>query len=277
LVASEITAPPTSFDDRPAATSAWGVDGPALVRVVDLDVREGRLADLRDGAFAAGAMQADGHHWRVGDKARLTLADGSHRTLTLVAVYERDLAFPEFVIPRVTALDHTPSPYADRILLTGEIRSWPQEPGQKVASRAGYLSDFNPRNPADDLATRLVVAVVAGYALLSAANTCSLAQRNRRAQRSHLRAMGMGRFQMLRCVLYEAAGATVVGVALAAATAVTCLVPLSVVLKAGAVPGFDVPWTVGVLVAAALAVAVPSAMTAHPLSRVQEQFARRTA
>ncbi|MGW7614604.1 FtsX-like permease family protein [Streptomyces antimycoticus] len=277
LVASEVTAPATSFDDQPAATSAWGVDGPALAKVVDLDMREGRLADLRDGTFAAGAMQADGHHWHVGQKARLTLADGSRRTLTLVAVYERDLAFPEFVIPRSTALDHTPSPYADQILLTGKIRSWPKEPGQKVASRAGYLADLNPRNPADDLASRLIVAVVAGYGLLSAANTCSLAQRDRRAQRSHLRAMGLGRFQMLRCVLYEAVGATVVGVALAAVTAVTCLVPLSLALKTGAMPGFDVPWTVGVLVAAALAVALPSAMTAHPLSGVQEQFARRTA
>lgn len=277
LVASEVTAPATSFDDQPPATRAWGVDGTALEKVVDLQVREGRLADLRDGTFAAGAMQADGHHWRVGEKARLTLADGSHRTLNLVAVYERDLAFPEFVIPRSTALDHTPSPYADRIMLTGEIRSWPKEPGEKVAARAAYLADLKPRNPADDLASRLIVAVVAGYALLSAANTCSLAQRDRRAQRAHLRAMGLGRFQMLRCVLYEAAGATVVGVALAAVTAVTCLVPLSVVLKAGAMPGFDVPWTVGVLLAAALAVAVPSAMTAHPLSGVQEQFARRAA
>ncbi|MGW6735160.1 FtsX-like permease family protein [Streptomyces sp. NPDC055013] len=277
LVASEVTAPATSFDDQPAATSAWGVDGRALAGVVDLDVREGSLGDLGEGSFAAGAIQAEGHHWRVGDKARLTLADGSHRTLTLVAVYERDLAFPEFVIPRSTALDHTPAPYADRILLTGEFRSWPREPGQKVASRAGYLADLSPRNPADDLASRLIVAVVAGYALLSAANTSSLAQRDRRAQRSQLRAMGLGRFQLLRCVLYEAAGATVVGVVLAAVTAVTCLVPLSIVLGAGALPGFDVPWTVGVLVAAALAVGVPSAMTAHPMSNVQEQFARRAA
>ncbi|MEU3191511.1 FtsX-like permease family protein [Streptomyces sp. NPDC006992] len=277
LVASEVTAPPTSFDDEPAATSAWGVDGPALADVVDLDVREGRLADLRDGAFAAGAMQADGHHWSVGQKVRLTMADGSRRTLILVAVFERDLAFPEFVIPRSTALDRTPSPYADRILLTGQIRSWPKEPGQKVDSRAGYLADLAPRDPADDLATRLIVAVVAGYALLAAANTCSLAQRDRRAQRSSLRAMGLGRFQLLRCVLYEAAGATAVGVALAAVTAVTCLVPLSLALKAGPMPGFDGPWSVGVLVAAALSVAVPSAVTAHPLSGLQRQFARRSA
>ncbi|MCQ8194417.1 FtsX-like permease family protein [Streptomyces rugosispiralis] len=276
LVATEVTAPPTSYDDQPAATRAWGVDGAPLAEVVDLKVREGRLSALRDGTFAAGAMQAEGHHWRIGQKVRLTLADGARRTLTLAAVYERDLAFPEFVIPRATALGHTPSPYADQTLLTGQTRSWPPQRGQKFASRTEYLADFNPRNPADDLASRLIVAVVAGYALLAAANTCSLAQRDRRAQRAHLRALGLSRFQMLRCVLYEAFGATAVGVGLAAITAVACLVPLSIVLGAGAVPGFDVPWTVGVLAAAALAVAVPSVMTAHPLSGVQEQFARRT-
>jgi len=121
------------------------------------------------------------------------------------------------------------------------------------------------------------VALVAGYALLAAANTSSLAQRDRRAQRAHLRAMGLGRFQLLRCVLYEAAGATVVGVALATVTAVTCLVPLAVVLGTGTVPAIDVPWTVGVLAAAVLAVAVPSGLTAHPMSDTQRQFARRTA
>ncbi|MFE7528480.1 FtsX-like permease family protein [Kitasatospora sp. NPDC057542] len=275
LVATEVTAPPTWYDNQPVATGAWGVDGGPLAEVLDLKVREGRISDVRQGTFAAGAMQTDGHHWRLGQEVRFAMADGSSQTLTLAAVYERDLAFPELVIPRSTALEHTPSAYADRILLTGAADSWPRAQGQKVASRADHLAELSPRNAADDLASRLIVAIVAGYALLAAANTSSLAQRDRRAQRAHLRALGLGRFQMLRCVVYEAAGATVVGVALAAVTAIACLVPLALVLGTGAMPAFDVPWTLGVTVAAALAVAVPSTMTAHPMSDVQRQFARR--
>ncbi|MFI8850691.1 FtsX-like permease family protein [Streptomyces sp. NPDC053499] len=274
LLATEVTTPPAIYGGGPATTDAWGVDGPALVRVLDLGVREGRLSALRDGTFAAGAMQADSHRWRVGQRVRLTLADGSHRSLTLVAVYQRDLAFPQLVIPRSTALRHTPAPYADRILLTGPPRSWPREPGRQIASRAAYLADSAPRDPADDLAARLIVAVVAGYALLSAANTCSLAQRDRRSRRAHLRALGLGRFQLLRCVLYEAVGATAIGVALAAASAVVCLIPLSLALGAGPIPGLDMPWTLGVLAGAALAVAVPTTMTARPLSGIHTQFAR---
>ncbi|MFI0775788.1 FtsX-like permease family protein [Streptomyces sp. NPDC021212] len=275
MVMAEVTAPPTWYDDQPVTTGAWGADGGPLSKVLDLKVREGRMSAVRGGTFAAGAMQADGHHWRLGQKVRLAMADGSAQRLTLVAIYERDLAFPEFVIPRSTALRHTPSAYADRILLTGSTSDWPRAKGQQVASRADYLEGFSTRDAADDLASRLIVAVVAGYALLAAANTSSLAQRDRRAQRAHLRAMGLGRFQMLLCVLYEAAGATVVGVALAAVTAVTCLVPLAVILGTGTVPAVDVPWTVGILAAAVLAVAVPSALTAHPLSDAQRQFARR--
>ncbi|MGW3231049.1 FtsX-like permease family protein [Kitasatospora sp. NPDC001095] len=277
LVATEVTPPPTWYDDQPAATSAWGADGGPLAQVLDLKVREGSISDLRQGTFAAGAMQTDGHHWRLGQEVTFVLADGSSQPLTLAAVYERDLAFPELVIARSTALEHTPSARADRILLTGGTDSWPRAQGQKVASRADHLADLSPRSAADDLAVRLIVAVVAGYALLAAANTSSLAQRDRRAQRAHLRALGLGRFQMLRCVVYEAAGVTIVGTALAAVTAIVCLVPLALVLGTGAMPAFDVPWTVGVTVAAALAVAVPAVMTAHPMSGVQRQFARRLA
>ncbi|MEV6423132.1 FtsX-like permease family protein [Streptomyces sp. NPDC051662] len=281
LIATEVTAPPTDFDRRPGAARAWGADGTSLAKVLDLDARQGRLADLKEGTFAAGATRADGHHWRTGQQVRFELADGTARTLTLAAVYERDLAFPEFIIPLSTALAHTASPYAEQILLTGAVASWPAGDGRRVASRAEYLDGLNPRDPADDLAVRLIVAVVSGYALLAAANTCALAQRDRHSQRAQLRAMGLGRFQLLRCVLYEALGAAVVGIALAAVTALACLVPLAAALSAGtggpALPAFDVPWTAGVLAAVVAAVCVPTALTARPLSGIHRQFARRAA
>ncbi|MCL7376453.1 FtsX-like permease family protein [Streptomyces sp. 35G-GA-8] len=283
LIATEVTPPPTDFDTRPGPARAWGADGSSLAKVLDLGARQGRIADLKEGTFAAGATQADGHHWRVGQKVRLELADGTARTLTLAYVYKRDLAFPEFVLPRSTALAHTASPYAEQYLLTGAVASWPAEDSRRVASRATYLRELTPRDPADDLAVRLIVAVVSGYALLAAANTCALAQRDRHSQRAHLRAMGLGRFQLLRCVLYEALGAALVGIALAAVTALACLVPLAAVLNAGtgtgagalALPAFDVPWTAGVLAAVVAAVCVPAALTARPMSGIHHQFARR--
>ncbi|MCH5677907.1 hypothetical protein [Streptomyces gilvus] len=110
--------------------------------------------------------------------------------LRLVAVYARDLAFTEFPLPRSTALGHTGSPYAELILLSGNIQSWPKEAGQTMSSRAAYLADFSPRSPQDDLAAHLIVAVVSGYALIAAANTRALAQRDRRTHRAHLSLRG---------------------------------------------------------------------------------------
>lgn len=275
-VATEVVPPPTPYDDGPAPVAAWGADGRALARTVDLDERAGRMPALREGTFAAGATQADAHHWRTGQQVRLTLADGRHRTLTLAVIYRRDLAFPQFVLPRGTALAHTEAPHADKVLIRGAYQQWPRHAGQRVAARADHLDGLQPRAPADDLAARLIVSVVAGYTLLAAANSCALAQRDRRAQRAHLRAIGLGKGQLARCVLYECAGAVVVGAALAAATAVVCLVPFAAVLGAGVLPTLDLPWTLGILGAAVVAVTVPSVVTAHPFSAVREQLARRT-
>lgn len=274
LVATRITLPASADDyDEPETDDAWGVQGDALRRFLDLDVRRGRLADLGEGTFAAGASEVQDRDWHLGQRVDLRLSDGSARTLRLVAIYRRDLAFPTFLLPLSTALAHTAHPYADRILLAGDLHAWPVRPGQKLLPRAEYLDQLSPRSPQDDLAGHLVVAVIVGYALLAAANTCALAQRDRRAQRAHLRALGLGRLQLARCVLYEVLGAAAVGLGLAAATAVMCLPPFSVALGMGAVPALDTPWTAGVLAAAVAVVAIPALLAARPLQGIQRQFA----
>ncbi|UNO41582.1 FtsX-like permease family protein [Streptomyces sp. MST-110588] len=275
LLAAKVTTPPGAYDSKPGPVRAWGVDGPALARVVDLGVTRGSISALRPGTFAAAAELADEHHWALGSSVRLKLPDGTARPVRLTAIYERGLAFPRLMIPRATALAHTKAPYADRIALSGSPDAWPAAPGQKVLPRAAYVADF-ARNPADNLGIRLTVAVICGYSLLAAANTGALAQRDRAAQRAHLRALGLGRFQMLRCVLYEALGAGAVGLALAAAVALSCLIPLSATLGTGVLPSFDAPWILGVLATATLAITLPAAATARPFAAMHRHFARRS-
>ncbi len=274
VVAAQVTVPGRKRSSAPKPIRAWGVDGRALTRVLDLSAREGDLTKVAEGSFAAGLELADEAKWKIGQSVDLTLADGTTQRSTLVAIYTRDLAFPRVILPRATALAHTVSPTSDRIFLTGPSSAWPAAKGQTVAARGDYARTF-VRSPGDDLATRLIVAVVAAYALLAAANTSTLAQRDRVAQRAHLRALGLSRFQMVRCVLYEALGAGAIGVVLSGLVAVVCLVPLSVALGLGPLPAVDVPWTAGVLVLAAVALGTPALMTAHPLLTVQRQFARR--
>ncbi len=274
VIATKVTVPGAKRRSAPKPTRAWGVDGRVLSRVLDLSAREGDVTKVAEGTFAASATFADEAKWKIGQSLELTLADGTPQRLTLVAIYTRDLAFPHVILPRTATLAHTPSPTADRIFLTGPTSAWPAAKGQTITTREAYAQTFT-RSPADDLATRLIVAVVAAYALLAAANTSALAQRDRVAQRAHLRALGLSRFQMLRCVLYEALGAGAVGVALSGLVSVVCLVPLSVTLGLGPLPIFDGPWTAGVLAGAVVVLGIPAVLTAHPLLAVQRQFARR--
>ncbi|MFJ3220649.1 FtsX-like permease family protein [Kitasatospora sp. NPDC086801] len=277
LVATEVTAPPSFYDSKPRPTRAWGVDGPALRTFLDLGEQQGRLDDLADDTFAAGTTQAQAHGWQLGQSVTFTLADGQEAQLRLAAVYQRDLAFPSFVLPSALALAHTPAPHADQVLLRGDPSTWRSQPGQRLASRTDYLADLQPRSVQDDLASRLIVAVVAGYALLAVANTCALAQRDRRSQRAHLRALGLGRGQLLRCVVYEVLAAALVGVVLAVVTAGVCLVPLARAVGQGLLPAVDVPWTVGVLLGVLVATAVPAALAARPLRGIRRQFAAGSA
>ncbi|WP_371517329.1 FtsX-like permease family protein [Kitasatospora sp. NBC_01300] len=277
LVATEVTAPPSFYDSKPRPTRAWGVDGPALRTFLDLGEQQGRLDDLADDTFAAGTTQAQAHGWQLGQSVTFTLADGQEAQLRLAAIYQRDLAFPSFVLPSALALAHTPAPHADQVLLHGDPSAWRTQPGERLVSRAGYLADLRPRSVQDDLASRLIVAVVAGYALLAVANTCALAQRDRRSQRAHLRALGLGRGQLLRCVVYEVLAAALVGVVLAVVTAGVCLVPLARAVGQGLLPAVDVPWTVGVLLGVLVATAVPAALAARPLRGIRRQFAAGSA
>ncbi|MFE7588137.1 FtsX-like permease family protein [Kitasatospora sp. NPDC057512] len=276
-IATKVTAPPSFYDDKPKPTRAWGVDGAALRSALDLGEQQGRLDELAPGTFAAGSTEATARHWKIGQEVTFTLADGQQAQLRLVAVYQRDLAFPSYVLPADLALEHTPAPYADRVLLRGDPSAWELRPGQRLAARADYLAHLRPRNVQDDMASRLIVAVVGGYALLALANTCAIAQRDRRSQRAHLRALGLGRGQLLRCVVYEVLASALVGTALAVVTAGICLVPLARAVGQGALPALDVPWTVGVLLGVLVATAVPAALAARPLRGIRSQFATGSA
>ncbi|MFJ7906440.1 FtsX-like permease family protein [Kitasatospora sp. NPDC096204] len=271
-IATEVTPPPDFYEDKPRPTRAWGVDGTALRTVLDLGEQQGRLDELAPGTFAAGSTAVASQGWQLGQGVTFGLADGQEAHLRLVAVYRRDLAFPSYLLPADLALAHTPAPHADLVLLDGDPVGWKSGPGERIAARADYLDHLRPRSVQDDLASRLIVSVVAGYALLAVANTCAIAQRDRRSQRAHLRALGLGRGQLLRCVVYEVLAAALVGTVLAAVTAGICLVPLARAVGLE-LPTLDVPWTVGVLLGVLVATAVPAALAARPLRGIRSQFA----
>ncbi|MER5786376.1 FtsX-like permease family protein [Streptomyces mobaraensis] len=273
VLAARLTTPPSFWEKHPKPQRAWGVDGKALRTVLDLGVERGDFGRIGAGSFAAGSTVAEAQGWRLGQRVRLTFADGRQEALRLVAVYQRDFAFPGLLLSRESVLAHTPDASADRIFLTGDSRAWPTAPGHRVRSHDDYLSRLQPRNPADSFATYLIVAIVTGYALLSAANTCALAQRDRNAERARLRAMGLSRPQLFRLVALETLAATAVGAVLAFFVSLVCLAPLASQLGQGLWPAFNWPWLTGVTAATlALTVGV-SVFAAHPARRIGRQYA----
>jgi putative ABC transport system permease protein len=275
VVTTHLTPPPSGWDKHPDPEKTWGVDPVALPRVLDLDVQSGAVADLGAGSFAAGKNLADSRNWQVGKPISLLAADGSPVSLRLVAVYSRDLSFPQLLVPQsaVPAADAAAGP--DMVLLTGDPRGWPARAGDVVRDRAGYLAHYDPRG-GDALANYLIVAVVVGYALLSAANSSALAQRGQTTERAHLRALGLGRLQLARLVAAETLTAAAVGAVLAGVVALLCLAPLSLSLGLGFLPPLNVPWAVGVAAACVLFTAGPAVLAARPTLSVRRHFARRT-
>ncbi|MFI0741667.1 FtsX-like permease family protein [Streptomyces sp. NPDC021100] len=171
----------------------------------------------------------------------------------------------------------TPDAPADRIFLTGDGSGWPTAPGQRVRAHDDYLSRPQPRNPADPCATYLIVAVVTGYALLSAANTCALAQRDRNSERARLRAMGLSRPQLFRLVALETLAATAVGAVLAFFVSPVCHAPLVRQLGLGLRPVFNWSWLMGVTAATLVLTTGVSVCAAHPARRIGRQYAEASA
>ncbi|MGI5338170.1 FtsX-like permease family protein [Streptomyces sp. CA-181903] len=277
VLAARLKTPPSFWEKHPKPQRAWGVDGKTLKKVLDLDVAQGDLGRIGTGSFAAGSTVAEAQGWHLGRRVRLTFTDGRQETLRLAAIYHRDFVFPGLLLSRESVLAHTPDAPADRIFLTGDGSAWPTAPGQRVRSHDDYLSRLQPRNPADSFATYLIVAVVTGYALLSAANTCALAQRDRNSERARLRAMGLSRPQLFRVVALETLAATAVGAVLAFFVSLVCLAPLANQLGQGLWPAFNWPWLTGVTVATLVLTVGVSVYAAHPARRIGRQYAEAAA
>lgn len=211
--------------------TAQGIDPEGVERTMDLKVRSGSLAELREGTVAVSTAQADAAGWHLGDEAGLWLGDGTPVTLRVVALYERGWGFGDVTLHTETLAGHTVTGLDDRVL----IRTAPDaDTGAGLADLAGRYpaaalvdTDRLTGDIAQDLAVsgwlnKLLIAVLVGYAVLAAANTLVMAALARTRELALLRLAGVTRRQVKRMVHAEQAGllgtALVIGGAIAAVT-----------------------------------------------------------
>ncbi|MEW1872842.1 FtsX-like permease family protein [Streptomyces caelestis] len=225
--------------------AAQGIDPKGVERTMDLKVRSGSLAGLREGTVAVSTAQADAAGWRLGDRAELWLGDGTPVTLRVVALYERGWGFGDVTLHTKTLAGHTVTGLDDHVL----VRTAPDaDAGTALAALARRHpaaavvdADRLTGDIAQDLAVsgwlnKLLVAVLVGYAVLAAANTLVMAALARTRELALLRLVGVTRRQVKRMVHAEQAG--LLGVALAIGGAIAAVTLTTIV---NAVAGQRVP------------------------------------
>ncbi|MFD7769640.1 ABC transporter permease [Streptomyces sp. NPDC059787] len=253
---------------------AQGIDPKGVERTLDLDVRSGSLAELREGTVAVSTAQADAAGWHLGEKAGLWLGDGTPVTLRVVALYERGWGFGDVTLHTKTLAGHTVTGLDDQVL----IRTAPgADTGAALADLAGRYpaaavadTDRLTGDIARDLAVsgwlnKLLITVLVGYAVLAAANTLVMAALARTRELALLRLVGVTRRQVKRMVHAEQAG--LLGVALVIGGAIAAVTLTSVV---NAVTGQRVPYVpaAGLVVVGGGTVALALVATVLPVGRL---------
>ncbi|MUN35874.1 ABC transporter permease [Actinomadura litoris] len=188
-------------------------DPSALRRVLDLDVRQGSLAD--PGAFAVSKKVADDKGWRAGSAVGVQFADGARQTLRIGAVYENADLVGDYLVPRTVWNAHTRQPLD--LMAFVELR-----PGASAGDVRQALTALAKPYGAPEVETRdafvsrqteemngfigvvygmLILAIV--IALLGIANTLSLSVHERTRELGLLRAVGATRPQVRSMIRWE--------------------------------------------------------------------------
>ena len=198
---------------------------------LDLDVVAGTLDAVGDATVAVSADVASQRGWTVGETVDAVLADGSRTTVSVGALYERDLLVGSVLTGADLALVHTPDPVVD-VLLTDRPASAPP-PGATTSTPTEFAAATGQRDPVDDWITIAVVTVIATYAAVATATAAGLATADRSRELDLLRMTGASRLRLVAAVAAEIVATVFVGVAVGAAVVGACVGLAAVSLGVG--------------------------------------------
>lgn len=211
-----------------------GVTPENLTRTLDPGVREGDIGALRPGTVAVGRDQARALDAEPGSKVTVRFGDGVEARLTVVAVYDRQLAVGAFLFSRDQLLRHVSAPGPGRILVAsdgdgvgaGSLRA--AVPGARVKAGPGPERVEPEDRALGDVVTFAAVGSVGGFTVIAVLSTLSLIAVGRRPELTLLRLAGAGRDQLRRMLRLEAAAMALTGLVVGAAVASVPLLAFSV-------------------------------------------------
>ena len=232
------------YGELPAAV----VDPPGVGDVLDLDVRSGSLAALRDGTIALSATQAVTAHAGIGRRVSVTLGDGTRQMAEVVAIYERALGFGEVLLPTSMASGHRTSPLLDAVLIRTAPGASPaavaarlralagRYPGLTVGARGDLAVRADAERETTDWLFRVLVAIVFVFTAIAVVNTLMMIGLHRTRELALLRLVGATARQVRAMARREAFTVVSLGVLLGGGIALVALMPTSSVLSGSAIP-----------------------------------------
>jgi putative ABC transport system permease protein len=192
-----------------------GVDPERFASIIDLDVADGSLADLRGDTLAVDAATARGKGWHVGDTVRLSFAKTGERRFRIATIYRRADAGGQYLVPLDAFARNFPSQLDARVFVK-------RAPGVSAADARRAVEAVTRAYPNATLQDQtefkeaqsaqinqllgliyvlLFLAVV--IALMGIANTLALSIFERTRELGLLRAVGMTRKQLRSTVRWE--------------------------------------------------------------------------
>ncbi|MEV0231994.1 FtsX-like permease family protein [Nonomuraea sp. NPDC050786] len=250
---------------------AEAVNPATLTTALSVPVTAGSLAGLRDDTIAVSPTWELG----LGQRVKMWRADGSHVSLTVVALLGTGSATDSYVTP-AHALSALPSaayvklrPGASATEVRKGLEQAAEGHNARAVTKAAWAATAADRRAsASRLGLLAVLGIMLSYTVIALVNTLLMAAPDRAPEHGALRLLGATKAQLLRYVMAEALLVMAVGVVLAAvATALGLLGLYAALVQLAGPVAVDVPWqaVTGVIalcaVLAVLAAVLPASRT----------------
>ncbi|MFJ2155797.1 FtsX-like permease family protein [Streptomyces sp. NPDC087856] len=228
-----------------AKYAAQGVTPAGLTRTWDPDVTAGSLHGLTERTAAVSELAADQLHLKPGSTLKLTLGDGTPRTLTVVAVYARGLGFGDLTFAHDLVARHVDNPLASSVLVsttrtqTQLATTLREFPGVKVLAPADADSLQARRQQANAEVNYLAMGLVLAFTAIAVVNTLAMSVAKRVREFALLRLAGATRRQVLRMLRTEALSVLLLATALGSGIALAVLTAFSVGMTGRAAPSVE--------------------------------------
>lgn len=243
------------------ATSVYTLEGEtALIQ---------RPAEAVDGVPEDAIKVAADWNLRVGDTARVWLADGSRAQLRVIEVLPAGdpadayvAASNAFGVPPQVAYVRL-RPGADRAAVAAALGGAVEGHRARAVSRGAWLAAQDAgKGSASRLGLLVVLGIVLAYTTLALVNTLLMAAPDRAGERRSLGLLGASRAQVLAWTAVEVLVTVALGVALAAVVTVVAVGGLwATLLRIAGPVTVSVPWgTLGALIGGTALVAVATAL-----------------